>query len=398
MIGVVYGTTGELIKLAPVLRRLEERGVPVLGMCTGQQAQQIGPMLSDFGLQAPDYWLARGHRGADLERPRHIPGWLASVAGRFARRRGEIGLRLRGDGRPLMIVHGDTFTTIIGAALGRLMRVPVAHIEAGMRSGDWRTPFPEELNRRATAKLATIHFAPGARAVANLRGEGARGEIIDTGYNTIADNLRDIPAALPPGIDVPTEPFGLVSLHRFELIESREALGAILNVLRDSAQQGTRLLFVDHPTTAAAVDSAGFAHLFDSERFVRIPRQRYFHFLALLKASSFLVTDSGGSQEECAFIGLPCLIHRAVTEHETGLDGSVVLSRMDLEVVRDFLADPGRLRTDSAPPSESPSERVVALLEERGFLEPARAGSLRHEDHDSSDGAAATTRAARGAG
>ena len=377
MIAVVYGTTGELIKLAPVMRRLEERGAPMTGLCTGQQIQQIGPMLADFGLSEPGLWLGRGHRGRDLERPREIPRWLAEVCARSLRRRRELKRRLASDGRPLVIVHGDTMTTLLGAALGRIAGVPVAHIEAGMRSGDWRDPFPEELNRRATARLARIHFAPGARAVSNLRAERAPGEIIDTEQNTIFDNLREIPPGLPPELSISEEPFGIVSLHRQELLYNRSGLAAILTTLRDSAHRRTRLLFVDHSITAAAVRSGGLDGLFDTERFVRIPRLRYFHFLSLLKASSFLVTDSGGSQEECAYLGHPCLIHRAITEHDTGLGGSVVLSRMQPEVVQRFLEAPERLRTEPLSSAESPSDRIVRALAERGFIPAAR--PVRHD-------------------
>jgi UDP-N-acetylglucosamine 2-epimerase (non-hydrolysing) len=368
MIAFVYGTTGELIKLAPVLRRLEQSGTPFLQLSTGQQVEQLPTMLEDFGLPPIDLWLARGHRGADLEKPRQIPLWFAAVSAGVVRRRAEIVRSLRRDGPSLVIVHGDTMTTLAGAALGRLLRVPVAHIEAGMRSGDWRNPFPEELNRKGTAKLARIHFAPGARAVANLRRERVRGEIVDTGFNTIADNLRDVPAEAPPGIPVPAEPFGLVSLHRQELLYNAEALGAVLRTLGESARERTPLLFVDHSITGAAVDAAGLGELFDAERFVRIPRQRYFRFLTLLKKSSFLVTDSGGSQEECAFLGHPCLIHRAVTEHDTGLDGSVMLSRMDLAEVRGFLADPERFRVEPPAIATRPSDRVVEHLDARGFV------------------------------
>jgi UDP-N-acetylglucosamine 2-epimerase (non-hydrolysing) len=328
-------------------------------------------MLQDFGLSMPDHWLARGIRGSDLEHPRQIPIWLAQIWARFARRRGELRRALAGDGRrPLVIVHGDTLTSVMAAMMGRLLRAPVAHVEAGMRSGDWRNPFPEELNRRMTAKLARIHFAPGPRAVQNLRAERTRGEIIDTGRNTISDNLRDIPAGFAPGLELPQEGFGIVSLHRQELLYDRDELSAILAVLRESALHQSPLLFVDHSIAAAAIDSAGLGGVFDSRRFVRIRRQRYFQFLSLLKASSFLVTDSGGSQEECAFLGHPCLIHRAVTEHSTGLDGSVVLSRMDLDTVRRFLDDPEAHRTEPALLDGSPSEQIVDYLADRGFASP----------------------------
>jgi UDP-N-acetylglucosamine 2-epimerase (non-hydrolysing) len=376
LIAFVYGTTGELIKLAPILRRLQERRDPLLQVCTGQQVEQIPTMLRDFGLPQPDLWVGRGYRGGDLERPLEIPRWLAEVSIGFARRRRQLRARLvGGGGHPLVVVHGDTFTTIIGALMGRSLGVPVAHVEAGMRSGSIRQPFPEELNRRATAKVARIHFAPGERAVRNLLSERTNGEVVDTGQNTIRDNLSLIPPDVPIGVDLPDEPFGLVSLHRFELIEREGALRPVLELLSESSRRKP-LLFVDHPTTAAAVDDAGLGYLFD-DGFVRIPRLRYFHFLALLTRSEFLVTDSGGSQEECAYLGHPCLIHRAVTEHDTGLDGgSIVLSGLDLEVVRDFLADPSRFRREPPPEVNSPTGRIVAHLERHGYLavaEPQRA-------------------------
>ena len=386
MIAVIYGTTGELIKLAPLCRRLEQRGDPLLRISTGQQVDQIPTMLADFKLSQVDLWLARGHRGGDLEQPRDLPRWFADVCVNFIRSRRTITARLRSDGRPpLLVVHGDTMTTVIGAALGRMLRVPVAHVEAGLRTGNWRSPFPEELNRRAAARLARIHFVPGARAAENLRAERVRGEIVDTGLNTIADSLREMPIE-PLGIEPPADRFGIVSLHRQELLYNRDALARILTELKASAHEHAPLLFIDHPITAAAVDGAGLGLVFDSERFVRIPRMRYYQFLSLLKSSSFLVTDSGGSQEECAFLGHPCLLLRTVTEREMGLDGPVVLSGMDTAVVGEFLKDPERHRTEPPQLVISPSDRIVQHLAESGFVRttedpvPLAAGGPPHRD------------------
>jgi UDP-N-acetylglucosamine 2-epimerase (non-hydrolysing) len=156
-------------------------------------------------------------------------------------------------------------------------------------------------------------------------------------------------------------------LHRFELIEREGAFGALLRVLHAHSRRQP-LLFVDHSTTAAVIDrSPALSRLFD-ERFRRIPRQPYLQFIALLRRSTFLVSDSGGSQEECAFLGLPCLIHRSVSEHDTGLDGSVVLSRLELDVVSDFLADPERWRVPTADPGSGPSSRIADDLAARGAI------------------------------
>jgi UDP-N-acetylglucosamine 2-epimerase (non-hydrolysing) len=364
MIAVAYGTTGELIKLAPILHALERRG-PLITLCTGQQVEQIPALLHDFGLRAPTVWLGRGRRGADLGRPGDIPLWLGAVARRFAGRRRWLKSALRAaPTRPLVLVHGDTFTTVLGGLMGRAVGAPVAHIEAGLRSGDWRNPFPEELDRRITSKLAGLHFAPGPWAAGNLRSGGVRGEIVDTGGNTIRDAL-ELVDGLPPAVALPDEPFGLVSIHRFELLGKPAALREILELLR-AASRATPLLFIDHPVTVAAVRQAGLEAMFD-DRFVRVPRQRYFRFIALLKASAFLVTDSGGSQEECAQLGHPCLVHRAATERQDGLDGPVVLSRLDPGVVKRFLADPLAHRRPAAGGDRRPTDVIVDYLQLNGF-------------------------------
>jgi UDP-N-acetylglucosamine 2-epimerase (non-hydrolysing) len=369
VIGVVYGTTGELIKLSAVLVRLRARDVAVFTICTGQQAEQIPALLADFDLPAPDLWLSHGCRGHDLNRPRDIAPWFLHVVVGFARHRSELRARLGAAKKPLLLVHGDTFTTVLGGLMGQILGVSVGHVEAGMRSGDWHNPFPEELNRVAAARLARVHFASGERAAANLRAEKVRGEIIDTRGNTIRDALQLVPPVARDWDLVQTR-FGVASLHRFELLGRPDALEDILLLLRE-ASRTTPIMFIDHPVTVRAIAASGLDSLFD-ERFRRVARQRYFRFIALLKASEFLVTDSGGSQQECAQLGLPCLVHRAVTEHEDGLDGPVVLSGMDLDVARAFLEEPP---ARVAPPENQrcPTDVIVEYLEAHGYALPGSA-------------------------
>ena len=363
MICVVYGTTGELIKLAPVLDRLLSRGHPYMSVTTAQQVEQIPPLLEQFGLPAPDLWLGNGAGGRDLQTKSDVPGWLATVLTRFAREGRKLRRGLRtGAGRPLVLVHGDTMTTVLGAALGRVLRTGVAHIEGGLRSYDWRNPFPEELNRRAASKLALIHYAPGSWAASNLR----RGIIVDTGSNTIRDSLEMCPPDQTPPVAVPDGRFGLVSIHRQELLDHRDLFTRTLDELR--ARGGVPLLFVDHPVTAAAIERYGLGDRFDGARFVRIPRLTFFPFISLLRKSAFLVTDSGGSQEECYYLDHPCLVHRLKTERREGLGENVVLSRFDFAVLREFLADPDRYRERRTLPPAAPSDVIVNDLEARGFV------------------------------
>ncbi len=371
MIGITFGTTGELIKVAPLCTHVRAlTGRDPLLICTAQQPEQLSAMLTSFGIQQPDITLANGWKGRDLAAAAHIPLWASRLGVSGLRSRGWLSRALHSDGRPgLMVVHGDTFTTVAGSLLGRALRVPVAHVEAGLRSGDWRNPFPDEINRRVTSRIARIHFAPGPWAADNLRRAGVKGEIVDTGANTIADSLAAVAAT--PQVDLPGEPFGLVSIHRFELLRDTERFRKILEVIRDAAQRQP-LLFVDHPVTVQALASAGLDSLLDVPGLRRIPRQGYASFIGLLQHSEFLVTDSGGCQEEAAVLGHPTLIHRARTERIDGLDGPVVLSRLDVEVVRSFMA--GGWRSHQRPPAtrESPTSVIADWLVDHGYLPAAR--------------------------
>jgi len=366
---VVFGTTGELIKLAPVLLRLDERGHPYVLATTGQQVQQIPGFLEQFGLKQPDLWLGRGANGRDLRVNSDIPGWLGRVLRTWTRERRRVRRTLaEGPGRPLVLVHGDTMTTVVGSALGHSMRTTVAHIEGGLRSYSLRHPFPEELNRRLATGLSRIHYAPGAWAAGNLH----RGEIVDTGSNTIRDSLALV-SDEPPALATPDAPFGVVSLHRFELLNSRRLLSETIAVLADGAAR-TPLLFVDHPVTAAALDRFGLANHFDDTSFRRVPRLRFFDFVRLVRRSGFVVTDSGGSQEECYYLDLPCLVHRVKTERLEGLGENAVLSELREGVLSDFLADPTRFRRLTPLAPASPSDVILADLERRGFVSEAGVG------------------------
>jgi UDP-N-acetylglucosamine 2-epimerase (non-hydrolysing) len=359
---VVFGTTGELIKLAPVLLRLEERGHRYVLTTTGQQVEQIPAFLDQFGLRQPDHWLARGAGGRDLRVNSDIPGWLARVVNSYVRRRGMLRRTLKaGPGNPLVLVHGDTMTTVLGALVGRTLPAPIAHIEGGLRSFDLRHPFPEELNRKLATSLSRIHYAPGAWAASNLRGSG----IVDTGSNTIRDSLGLVSEGDFP-FPVPERPFGIVSLHRFELLNSRRLLTETVETLAEAART-TPLRFIDHPVTIAALDRFGLDRFFDQSAFVRIPRLRFFDFVRVERRSAFVITDSGGSQEECYYLDIPCLVHRVKTERREGIGETAVLSGMRTATLRDFLCDPGRFRRRTALPAQSPSDVIVDDLERRGF-------------------------------
>jgi UDP-N-acetylglucosamine 2-epimerase (non-hydrolysing) len=366
LICVIYGTTGELIKLAPVLGRLQERRIGYRSVTTAQQVEQIPDLLTLLGLPQPDVWLARGHQGRDLRTTADVPGWLAMSASNFWRERSRLrAMMLAGNGKPLVLVQGDTMTTVIGAIIGRNLGVTVAHIESGLRSWDLLNPFPEELDRRISSRIADLLYAPGEWAASNLR----RGIIVNTGSNTIRDSLALAEDIVDTSISIPLEPFGLVSLHRFELLTNRRLLESTLEVLADHARHEP-LLFIEHPVTVAAVEKHGLGSILDRPGFRRTPRLPFLRFIPLLRRSAFIVTDSGGNQEETFYLDIPCLVHRKRTERREGLGENVVLSGHRIDALRDFLARPSEHRRRSPLPAGSPSQLIVDDLMARGFAEP----------------------------
>lgn len=359
-IAFVAGTTAEIIKLAPVMQELRDRGISYHLWSTDQHVSGMRETLDNLGLPQPDRHLLPEGQRSHIAKSRQVPGWVASILLGALRDRRALKADLRDGTKPIVVVHGDTFTTVLGALIGKLVRARVGHVEAGMRSGDIRHPFPEELNRRIVAQLATLHYAPTAREVANLRRERARGEILDTGANTAVDALRTMLEAAPDEQGLP-ERFGLVTLHRFELVTDSKAFREILQALSASATAEQPLLMVAGQAERAKIDELGLGGLF-GEHFRLMPKRPYAQFLPLVKAASFVVTDSGGLQQECAVLGKPCAVHRERTESHQGLGENVLLTKLDTGAVKRFIADWESYRHPSTLHVHHPSQRVADSL------------------------------------
>ena len=210
--------------------------------------------------------------------------------------------------------------------------------------------------------MAQIHYAPGPPAAANLK----RGVVVDTGTNTIRDSVQLCPLDSPIPAVVKGRRYGVVSLHRYELLKERELLRDTLETLGRHARR-TPLLFVDHPVTIAAIGRFGLDELFDDEHFIRMPRLSFFGFVELLRRSAFLVTDSGGSQVESS--SSTC---RASCTEEGRAAGGSGRERRRVRLLdcraRRFLEDPDRHRRTSPRSELSPSDVIVADLRQRGYL------------------------------
>ena len=366
---IVAGTTAEVIKLAPLMHALRDHGDGYTFWYTAQHVEGLRAALTDLGLRQPDEYFVPQRNLRPVVHVAQVPGWVLKVLFHGVRHRRRLRRQLAaGRGRPLVVVHGDTFTTVLGALVGRFLGARVAHVEAGMRSGNVWHPMPEEINRRVAARMVHLHFAPTAREVANLRREKVRGRMVDTGANTVVDALRMMTTAASPSLDLP-ESFGLVTLHRFEMLRNAAVFRHTLEVLH-GASRTTPLVMPAGDTERHRIEELGLSRLFD-DRFRLIEKQPYVRFLPILARADFVVTDSGGLQQECAVIGKPCAVQRDTTEAHQGLGDNVLLTGLDMGRLQDFIAHWQDYRRPSQLAQFHPTDVIMGCLADEGHVATA---------------------------
>ena len=342
----VCGTRPEVIKLAPVIRAVEADGALRAEVCvTAQHRQLTDQFLPFFGLRPRvDLDLMTADQSLAELTARVISGCSSVYR----------------DLRPsLVFVQGDTATACAAALAASLHQIPVAHVEAGLRSHRRTAPFPEETNRVLISHLADLHFAPTPAARTNLRREGIRDGVFVVG-NTVVDalqlGLRTLaattgdgpPAATLAGLVNPARPLVLVTLHR------RENFGAplreICRALRDAARihPGVEFVYPVHPNPRVRgpvrrlLGGRANVHLLDP--------LGYPEFLWLLARSTLVLTDSGGVVEEAATLGIPTLVAREETERAEAIEAGIArLVGSDRTRVLTALHDALRTTADVAP-------------------------------------------------
>ncbi len=363
MIHIVLGTKAQLIKMAPIMVRLTEQAVPYNFISTGQHRATMKEMLREFGLKQPDVVL---YDGPDIVSLPKMLLWMLRILWRcvFSRRR-IFGEQPTG----MVLVHGDTFSTLLGALMGRLAGLRVGHVESGPRSFNLLHPFPEELTRVLTLRLSHTLYCPGQWAMHNVT--KLRKEKIDTGSNTMADTMALALKMERRRDHVPAEPFGLVSLHRYENIFRKNVFKRIIHLLESVARE-RHLLFILHPPTAKQLDRMGFRERLQSNPQIEM-RQRYtyFDFVSLIEAADFVITDGGSIQEESSYHGVPCLLMRKATERQEGLGENVVLSNYDPDVIEQFVRNAAHYRRPISDQQHRPTRVIVDHLISQGQCPPA---------------------------
>jgi UDP-N-acetylglucosamine 2-epimerase (non-hydrolysing) len=307
-----FGTRPEAIKLAPLIKRLqEEKSKFRVQICiTAQHRQLLDMVLETFGIK-PDFDLAIMREGQTL----------FDINVRILRGLEKL---FRGKRPDLIFVQGDTTTAFVSALAAFYCQIPVAHIEAGLRTADKYAPFPEEMNRRLISQLTDYHFAPTPKAKENLLSEGIpKNRILVTG-NTVIDALH-LALRMNPDVRVPVlervnpkNRIILVTCHR------RESFGKpfirICSALAKLAERNRdiEIIYPVHPNPNIRIP----AHkvLGNKERVHLIPPMDYLPFVHLLKHSYLILTDSGGIQEEAPGLGKPVLVLREKTERPEAIE------------------------------------------------------------------------------
>lgn len=353
---VVIGTRAQLIKMAPVMLALADAGIDYRFVFTAQHKETIDELLDEFGLGRPDVIVRQGAEANTLGR--FGRWWFTMLAALFRVKQifPESGW---------VLTHGDTATTLWAAVAGRIANCRVLHVESGLRSNNWLSPFPEELIRLCTFRLTHVHYCPGAWAVDNLK--SYPGDKVDLGANTLRDAVRYV--LEHPVSEFPWgRPYAIVSLHRAENILTNRRLSRILDMIELFTGRGVRIVFVLHPSTREALkrDSAALLERMrgnpDIQLQVRMPFGMFIHALA---GAEFVLTDGGSNQEELSYLGVPTLLLRKVTERIEGLGRNVVISALDADEVSAFVDSYPTLRLARDMRGGSPSRILAEDLSRR---------------------------------
>ena len=341
---VVFGTRPEAIKMAPLVKALQAApGMQTVVCVTAQHRQMLDQVLRLFEI-TPEHDLDVMKPGQDLY----------DITSNIL-----LGLRpvLAAERPDWVLVHGDTTTTLATTLAAYYARIPVAHIEAGLRTGDKYAPFPEEMNRKITGAVADLHFAPTAASQANLLAEGVPAAAIHVTGNTVIDALLAVVEKLKTSAALQTElaeRFGfldaskkliLVTGHRRE--NFGEGFQNICHALADVAERhpDVEILYPVHlnPNVRQPVNDILAARGLSNVHLIE--PVDYLPFVYLMNRSHLIITDSGGVQEEAPSLGKPVLVMRETTERpEAVAAGTVKLVGTDRAVI---VQECERLLTDS---------------------------------------------------
>jgi UDP-N-acetylglucosamine 2-epimerase (non-hydrolysing) len=358
-IDIIAGARPNFMKIAPIIRAMEARmavGVPMAYRLvhTGQHydAKMSGDFFAQLGIPEP-------HRNFEVG-----SGTQAQQTGAIMTRYESLLLESRS---ALCLVVGDVTSTMACAIAAQKLCVPVAHVEAGIRSGDWT--MPEEINRMVTDSITNLFFTTSEVASQNLRRSGMPEDRIHFVGNTMIDTLLSNQHRFtkPPFWDelgLAAGEYFVTTLHRPANVDRGSTFGVLLQAIADSVR-GMKVVFPVHPRTAKTMREVGAV----PPNLLLVDPQPYLEFNYLVKHAKGVITDSGGITEETTVMGVPCMTLRSSTERpETITMGTNELLGIDPAALKPALDRlfAGRWKRGTAPPlwDGHAGERIVAIIEQ----------------------------------
>ncbi len=320
----VFGTRPEAIKMAPLVLELQQHEEIESIVCiTAQHREMLDSVMEQFGITA-DYDLDIMSKGQDL----------TDITMRVLDKMRGV---LREAKPDVVLVHGDTTTTFAGALAAFYEKIPVGHVEAGLRTFDRWSPFPEEMNRSLVGRIATLHFAPTASNEGNLKREAVAGDLYVTG-NTVIDamayTVRGEQFTSPElnAIDFSGKRLIPLTCHRRE--NYGEPMAQIFTAVAQLARQNPDILIVYPVHLSPVVRDAANRYLAGIENIHLIEPLDAMDMHRLMAKSFFVMTDSGGIQEEAPALGKPVLVLRRETERPEAVEaGTVKLAGTKTDVI-----------------------------------------------------------------
>ena len=373
---VLFGTRPEAIKLAPVIHELRKKFFQTIVVSSSQHKQLLKPFLETLKVDV-DFDLG-------VMRRNQSP---TDVCSRVMAKLDKI---LASEQPDLILVQGDTTTTLAGALAGFYRKIPVGHVEAGLRSGNLMSPFPEEMNRRVVSQIASFHFAATEKNRRNLLAEDVPSEKVFVTGNPVVDamkymlkNLKVDPAITELIKATEGKKRLLLTTHRRESFGS--AMTANLKVLRDFVEKRKNvcMFFPVHPNPN--VKKIAKEILGRRERIHLLDPLDYSDFLAIMKSAWLIVSDSGGVQEEAPSLGKPLLVLRENTERPEAIRSGVSkLVGNSPGALKQFLEENYAVETwiKSVKEVANPfgdgkaAARIVKIIEEKLTSKPIRAKAV----------------------
>jgi len=353
----VLGTRPEIIKLSPVIREHIKQEIPFKIIHTNQHysPEMDRVFFQQLRLPAADYNLGVGS-GTQGEQLGRMLETLEPVLDKL---------------KPgLVFVEGDTNSVLAGAFMANRLQIPVAHVEAGLRSYDRR--MPEEINRILVDHMSDYLFAPTELAREIMLGEGLAASKIHVTGNTVVDALYQVSSmcgelpSLKERYNLAQGGYVLVTLHRPENVDSRQLLAEILEAIDTvGSRQGLKPVFPVHPRTARRLTQFNLAL---PGSFLRLEAIDYLSFIQLERSARLVITDSGGVQEEACILGVPCVTVRLSTERpETVLVGANIVAGVEREAIIEAAHKMIERRADWTNPfgDGRAGERIVEIVTDK---------------------------------